>query len=56
MQPLISTHDDAGDVRAFQAYYCPACDEVRWCLPGDPQCWLAIYVAGHELIQVWAER
>jgi hypothetical protein len=56
MQSLISAHDDAGDVRTFQAYYCPTCDEVRWCPPGDPQCWTEVTPGGHYLIQVWVER
>lgn len=56
MQLLISDVDDTAGKRSFQAYYCPTCDEVRWCPPGDPQCWTEVTAGGHDLIPVWVQR
>lgn len=54
MQPLISEKEA---MRPFQAYYCPECDEIRWCQPGKPECWTGpVEGAEHELIPAWVER
>lgn len=54
MQPLISEKET---MHPFQAYYCPECDEIRWCQPGKPECWTGpVEGAEHELTPVWVER
>jgi hypothetical protein len=57
MQHLISTVDDVGDVRQFQAYFCAECDEVRWCQPGQPECYTDEgQDKDHPILPVWVQR
>lgn len=61
MQHLVSDIADTveGDSpHPFQAYYCPECDEVRWCQPGQPACFSDTLEDDHAgvLMPVWVER